>query len=180
VIYASDVLDYHILSVADETSPYFISDTNDEWELFDLRNEILIYLNGEIIFSYGNAVAGFTISRDDVNRMTISGLATEYLGFYIDLFETDNGYEISFDDPFQVQFVYNPLGAEVPTGDYGAGYYAGYDVGFDEGYDEGIGETLDSSFISFNDHFSKWIVPAIIIVMILGGYYSIRRRKMEE
>jgi hypothetical protein len=77
-------------------------------------------------------------------------------------------------------------------------YYAGYDVGqnallddgaiangfiLDDSYDylegvnAGVGTDLQAGQINFYNGFEKWIVPAILIVILLGGFMTIRSRK---
>lgn len=59
-----------------------------------------------------------------------------------------------------------------------------YDRGYDDGllasqgeaYELGYQKGANESFIGTMD---KWLVPAIIIVMILGGYFAIARKKRE-
>lgn len=52
-----------------------------------------------------------------------------------------------------------------------------YELGYETGYKDGLKKANVDPFIA---NFDKWIVPAIIIVMLLGGYFAIRRQKTEE
>lgn len=68
------------------------------------------------------------------------------------------------------------------------GYQEGFDIGYDIGYDDGLqvseSEAYDKGYMdganeSFIASLDKWIVPAIIIVMLVGGYFAIARKKRE-
>lgn len=52
-----------------------------------------------------------------------------------------------------------------------------YELGYETGYQDGLKKANVDPFIA---NFDKWIVPAIIIVMLLGGYFAIRRQKTED
>lgn len=71
----------------------------------------------------------------------------------------------------------------------GEGYDLGYDIGYDEGYDIGYDEGLkvsqseaynkgynDGSKDSFLAKINTWLVPAIILVFIVGIFVTYRRR----
>ena len=91
----------------------------------------------------------------------------------------------------QIQELQDALSTE-----YDRGYDEGYDVGYDEGYDEGIllnqSEAYEEGFkagqksklIENNEKFyngiEKWLVPAIITVIALGGFVTIAARKRRE
>ena len=71
------------------------------------------------------------------------------------------------------------LQAEYQIG-YGDGYNEGYDLGLQvsqgEAYDKGYQDGYNESFIATIDN---WLVPAIIIVMLLVGYFAIARKKQD-
>jgi hypothetical protein len=56
---------------------------------------------------------------------------------------------------------------------YGEGLLAGEEAAYDEGYEDGINE-------SFTSNLHTWIVPAIIIVLVAGGFISIAAYKKKE
>lgn len=69
---------------------------------------------------------------------------------------------------------------------FNEGAIIGYDIGYEEGYDEGLqvsqGEAYDKGYQdganeSFIGTMDSWLVPAIIVVMLLGGYFAIARKK---
>lgn len=69
------------------------------------------------------------------------------------------------------------------------GYNEGYDVGYDVGYDTGIQEGNPEAYQqgykegaeeSFLGNFDTWIVPAIIVVMFVGGFFAIVRMKRDN
>ena len=65
-----------------------------------------------------------------------------------------------------------------------AEFQEGYSVGYDDGllvsqgeaYDKGYQDGANESFIGTMD---KWLVPAIIITMLLGGFFAIARKKRD-
>ena len=75
---------------------------------------------------------------------------------------------------------------------YVAGKDEGYDLGFDDGilagepeaYNEGFRDGQESKLAENNEKFyngiEKWLVPAIITVIALGGFVTIAARKRRE
>ena len=64
------------------------------------------------------------------------------------------------------------------------GYDNGYDKGYDKGYDEGYDVGFDDGFAgdtgkAFLLNLHKWIVPAIIVVIILGGFVTIIQKRKD-
>jgi hypothetical protein len=51
-----------------------------------------------------------------------------------------------------------------------------YFIGFNHAQDISVNESI----INFNNGLQKWIVPAIITVMTLGGFYTFRRMKKDQ
>ena len=94
----------------------------------------------------------------------------------------NTGYSFGYDEGYQ-------------TG-YGEGYGEGYDIGHDTGYGEGVlvgapeayergySDGQKSKLAENNEKFynglEKWLVPAIIAVILLGGYVTIAVRKRKE
>lgn len=65
------------------------------------------------------------------------------------------------------------------------GYVSGYLDGYDQGASDMAGNEYqngynDGSRDSFMSNFSVWIVPAIFLVLVLGGVFSIMRAKRED
>lgn len=66
------------------------------------------------------------------------------------------------------------------TDGYNSGVINGYNSGFTDGYNSGLNE-IDAYGKGYDDgardkfmaNFDKWIVPAIIVIMFLGGFISI-------
>ena len=75
---------------------------------------------------------------------------------------------------------------------YNDGYDEGYDVGYDDGilvdeseaYEEGFKDGQKSKLAENNEKFytgiEKWLVPAIITVIALGGFVTIAARKRRD
>jgi len=52
-----------------------------------------------------------------------------------------------------------------------------YSEGYDQGVNDSFGSSVEDSIIQFNNGFDTWIVPAIIIVILLGGFITIYAKK---
>jgi hypothetical protein len=75
---------------------------------------------------------------------------------------------------------------------YANGYINGYDIGYNDGmlvseaeaYERGFSDGQKSKLAENNEKFynglEKWLVPAIIAVILLGGFVSIAVRKRKE
>jgi len=94
----------------------------------------------------------------------------------------DNGYNTGSDDG------YNNGYDEGLTDGYNQGLNDGYDDGYDNGYEAGIrasqGEAYDKGYQdgynkSFIGTIDKWLVPSIVIVMFVGGFFAITRSKRD-
>lgn len=66
--------------------------------------------------------------------------------------------------------------ADMLKDEYDRGYEEGLEAAPDEAYERGYIKGANESFIGTMD---KWLVPAIIIVMLLGGFFTIARKKQE-
>lgn len=62
--------------------------------------------------------------------------------------------------------------------DYSVIYELGDTAGYDRGFTNGTQANLDTSSIVFMNNFNTWIIPAILIVLLLGGAISVRNQKM--
>ena len=65
-----------------------------------------------------------------------------------------------------------------------SGFDIGYDIGYDDGLQVSAGEAYDRGYTdganeSFIASIDKWIVPSIIIVMLVGGFFTIARQKRD-
>lgn len=103
---------------------------------------------------------------------------------------TEEGYHIGHEDGYENGY---ENGYEDGVED---GYVDGYDVGYDYGYDDGIEVGYDQGYqIGFKDGeesklskntelfysgIEKWLVPAIITVIVIGGFVSISALKRRE
>jgi len=117
---------------------------------------------------HGNNYAGYMLEQ--------------YLSVYDEL-----GYDRVYDWGYEVGYAigYNS--------GYSYGYFEGYDVGFDEGvsvgdyseaYNEGFRAGQESKLAENNEKFyngiEKWLVPAVIAVIVLGGIVSVTAIKRRE
>lgn len=55
-----------------------------------------------------------------------------------------------------------------------------YQTAFDDGYLEGVKDKQEENTQSFYDGLQKWLVPAIITVIVLGGIFAFIRKKGEN
>lgn len=116
---------------------------------------------------------------------------------YMLLFD-DSGYGEVYDYGYNTgyHFGYNTGYTEGYDEGYDEGYGEGYDIGHDTGYGEGIlvgapeayergySDGQKSKLAENNEKFyngiEKWLVPAVIAVILLGGFVSIAVRKRRE
>jgi hypothetical protein len=62
--------------------------------------------------------------------------------------------------------------------EYGYNETESYD--YARGFAFGRNTTVNAGQINFMEDFGRWIVPAILIIILLGGYFSIRNRKQGD
>ena len=116
---------------------------------------------------------------------------------YMLLFD-GSGYGEVFDYGYNTgyHFGYNTGYTEGYDEGYDEGYGEGYDIGHDTGYGEGImvgaSEAYERGYsdgqksklaennAAFYQGIEKWLVPAIITVIALGGFVTIAARKRRE
>lgn len=82
----------------------------------------------------------------------------------------NEAYEEGFDDGYNEGF---DMGLEI-------GREEGYDYGYNLGYEEGEKSKLAENNETFYNNIEKWLVPAIITVIALGGFVSIAAIKRRE
>lgn len=83
----------------------------------------------------------------------------------------DEGYNIGYDLGFDVGYI---------AGDengYNRGYEEGVAVSFDVGHEAGWNEAMDTVLVKFTDRIHIWLIPAIILVFIIGVFIAYRRRQ---
>ena len=119
------------------------------------------------------------------SRLLTSSLASQfyYFGYLVGLEEniTDNdAYRIGFDNGYNRG--YNEGNEDGFEQGFEEGYNQGfeygktveYEQGYNDGYNDGYNEGIKEPFYS---NFDKWIVPAIIIVVIAGIFVGYRRER---
>ena len=166
---------------------YFDSDLIDGWLSYYLDE----YGDGGTIYNWDRTYVYFNV-EEQVFWFEYHG--TNYAGYmleqYLTLYE-ELGYDAAYD------YGYN-LGYRVGLNyGYFEGYEEGYDFGFDEGYDVGLvegdySEVYEEGFKAgqksklaennekFYNGIEKWLVPAIITVIALGGFVTIASIKRRE
>lgn len=131
------------------------------------------------------SVSGVTETIDLTRPLTITAIDSQlYADIYYEVESHsyneayDSGYEIGYDNGY----------AEAYDKGYDVGYNEAYDIGYNDGYDKGLnisqGEAYekgykDGSNKSFIGTIDKWLVPSIIIVMLIGGFFAIARKKRD-
>lgn len=93
----------------------------------------------------------------------------------------DNGYDNGYDKGWEAKEA--EINALLP-GMLKSEYDRGHDDGYEEGLQVSQGEAYDQGYLkgakeSFMATMDKWLVPAIIIVMLVGGFFAIARKKRE-
>lgn len=132
-------------------------------------------------------------TRDNVNEVIALRTYLQENNIY-GYFERADGktkYQLGYDDGYNVGY-----GEGLDDGFY-IGYDAGYDIGYEEGdstgynrgYDEGVAvcydvgheagwnEAIDTVLVKFTDRIHIWLIPAIILVFIIGVFIAYRRRQ---
>lgn len=166
---------------------YFDSDLIDGWLTYYLET----YGDTGTIYNWDRTYVYFNV-EEQVFWFEYHG--TNYAGYmleqYLTLYE-ELGYDVAYDYGYNVGY---RVGVNYG---YFEGYEEGYDFGFDEGYDVGLVEGdytevyeegfragQESKLAENNEAFykgiEKWLVPAIITVIALGGFVSIAARKRRE
>jgi len=180
--------------------------TEDNWipvQTFDI-NPHLFEINNDQLFDEPYVLCFQSSSMADVKTFVETyayviydsaiNILTKSIAYYSSL-ANSAGYAEGYDD-----------GILVGTGTYSQGYYDGYDVGLIDGYEDGQNDLYDygstiNGFILADSHdykagvtvggatnvnagmtnfmsdFGTWIVPAIIIIILLGGFVTIYAKK---
>lgn len=174
--------DYQLLYVVDAVNNNaFISNVNGKLDsdnyLYLGRYDIIV-LEYERIFTIRNGEIAFDMTLNDIDNyynntswsMYVEGLTQNQTAY-------DNGYDDGYNDAKEQYAYYD-------NGTYHDGNYA-YDKGYQDGLDSDSQSAYNKGYIdggnnAFQANLHVWIVPAIIIVIGLGGYLTIARSKRDE
>lgn len=162
---------------------YFDSDLIDGWLTYYLET----YGDTGTIYDWDRTYVYFNVVEQvfwfEYHGNNYAGyLLEEYLSLY-----DEPGYDRVYDWGYEVGYA---------TG-YNYGYFGGYEEGYDFGFDEGVSvgdysEAYEEGFKAgeksklaenneaFYNGIGKWLVPAIIAVIVLGGIVSITAIKRRE
>jgi len=171
---------------------------HDDLEASSTGSEVLIAFDTFIRQKYGIPYIELLIDGEVVQTVTNQTMYSGILEFNSWI---ASGWTIG--DKYVIKItwrLYSPVESE-----YEAGFVAGEEAGFENGkriygieHDGDIITALEWGEIRFNegkaeapvDHrnateiflinFDKWIVPAIIVVMFVGGFFAVVRRKRDE
>ena len=173
---------------------YFDSDLIDGWISYYLDE----YGAGEPIPEWDRTYVYFNVTTQTFWFEYHGRKYAEYLLEYYSALFGELGYDRYYDHGYEVgyYFGYSDGFNEGNDEGYNTGYYAGYDDGHDYGYAEGIlaseSEAYDRGYKdgqesklaknneAFYQGIEKWLVPAIITVIALGGFVTIAARKRRD
>jgi len=129
-----------------------------------------IKYDDSVVESYNN---GYTDGYEDASLvLTNSGYIDGYSTGQSDLYTYGSDF-FSLNQLLSTDFQRGLAYDAVDGTDYDNGYTAGYDVGIFEGSQVNV----NAGMSNFQSDFDVWIVPAIVIVMLLGGFLSIYAAK---
>ncbi len=172
-----DYYDIGMLAIVYDYIDY--NDYNAYVTLYDINGDII--LDNRTYSLYYTLGLSFYINYDISTGTYMEGYnnAKEWYAYiddgeyYSGNWAYSKGYEVSRD-----YYAYIDDG-EYFTGNYAynKGYNDGLDVDNQEAYNKGY---IDGGNNAFHANLHVWIVPAIIIVIGLGGYLTIARNKRDE
>lgn len=177
---------------------YFDSDLIENWMLYYLNT----YGAGEPIPEWDRTYVYFNVTTQtfwfEYHGRNYAGYLLEYYSTLFDEMGYDDYYNYGYDVGYYNGFSdgYN----EGTDEGYDEGYFYGYNYGYNEGYETGYingmlvteSEAYDRGFKdgqesklaennqAFYQGIEKWLVPAIITVIALGGFVSIAARKRRD
>lgn len=167
--------------------------------------EVLIAFDSFTQLKYGVPTVELLVNKESIGFINNQTMSTGILTFltYINAETNSNNDGERFAISLSWQ-VYTPLD-EVYQQGYNNGYNTGYNIGlnennlevFEDGYEEGYSDGKayglslgqedaynegynDGANDSFLGNFDKWIVPAIIVVMFVGGFFAVVRMKRDN
>lgn len=140
----------------------------------------------KIEIGYDTGYAYFYMTLYGLNQQVIEIIDFAYSE---NTWNLPNDTEVLINADFQSgQYIYQQGYDEGFDDGVDEGYGYGYDVGYDEGFDDGISSTHNEAYqrgyrAGANDSFlsglQNWIVPAIIVVIILGGFITIIHKRKD-
>jgi hypothetical protein len=187
--------------ISKKVSITFYNDTSIDYFLYiDLSNNSL---DVPFRYTYKSDYLTFSTSKSIYNQILIPAFSTteiytsttsairnirSWFLYYAEgnqIWETgyndgiDDGYDAGYEDGEQTGYSsgYNDGASDNYSSAYSDGYTAGYSDGMGDEYDEGF---IDGGNSAFLGNFDKWIVPAIIIVLVGGGFITIWSRKRRD
>lgn len=104
-----------------------------------------------------------------------SGYTNGYFAGYGDSY--DDGYDNGVADGFDAGVLDQ---ADEITQAYSDGYDAGAIASNEDAYDAGYSAGLSYQANDFYDNIESWLVPAIIVVLFLGGFIAFARKKRDS
>lgn len=161
-------------------------------------DEMAILLNGNVIAYYNNSMGIEVITlrytgfpneeyQDGYQAGLYDGLADGRTSGYIDGYQEArrelwlSRYELGYNEARDLYGFYDDVTGEWLTAStrYLEGYYLGLEVNnseaYNAGYDKGF---IEGGTESFSANLGNWIVPAIVIVLFLGGIIVIFNRRL--
>ena len=173
--------DFTIINVRFTFTTYFLNSNYGEYDILYVYPLFLensaFYVEFDVYsLGYGN---GFNAGRDFGRSI---GYQEGYVeGHYEGYWEGyENGHNIGYNKGFEEGYEEGEWNGYIDghTVGYNKGYILGidegYGLGYNDGYNDGYSDGISKPFYS---NFDKWIVPAIIIVVIAGIFVGYRRER---
>ncbi len=190
--------------INDEEIGSFITNVREDPGYYDFTEEDTIRISFSYNFSYFLSINSQNIPleleniKGDVLTLYLNRDYYDFGFIKTEYYTVNMKHEVAIGATYYVSWVGSDFDLGYNSG-YDKGYEAGfweargnmdqysYDLGFDFGYQEGLAVDQAQAYLkgyqdgsndSFTGNIHKWIVPAIIIVIILGGitYFKSRGR----
>ena len=161
--------------IAFEDVDGYVSDVYGAWYGFETDTVGVTYFRTKMLYagdsSYGSDMQAQTL----IAPLWVSQAST-FMFWYLDTLGDvqegyyNAGYNDGQDDIFENGS--NDYGYdEKDSFDYGEGYFFGYI--------DGGAKNVNSGLTSFMEDFGTWITPAILLVILIGGYFAVRKGQGE-
>ena len=148
--------------------------TTNSYELVDK----IVLTSGATEFTFRITIQNLLDSSYEDISQFFENDSVMYVSYYIEPINPD--YEIGFRDGYE-RGVYDGY-----TRGKSEGYNDGYNTGYNEGYGDGTRASQSEAYqqgyndgarSSFQSNLHKWLVPAIIIIVIAGIFVGYRRER---
>lgn len=188
------------VGINDKIKLLFFNTTDNDYRIYlDCSNNTIVYTNAKLDINLNNYT--YVISNSYMNILLVPAHNTLTLTFgesteetyltrlYMENVGLNQGYSNGINQGSSEGYL-DGFGDGVSVGQ-GQGYSSGFAIGESQGYESGYSDGLannsgyevgyqDGSNDSFQANIHVWIVPAIILVLIGGGFFAIWSKKRQE